>query len=217
MKPKVQLNTSVPVARLGMSVNVTCTAESYPPANTIANYLMRHPRDQEITTVLLPGKNGVVHIVSGASENDSGDYECTVTVTLDEYSTSLQSDTAITKLTVYGEFLQNDFRFLCFTASCIDPPKISGTKGFTISAIGQSAILECNIRSTDSEDFVTWTTSSNRTLNETHITIINGHAFYLLLYDAVPGDYFCHVFSAHSPEDKPEDSRRASVLMKGVP
>jgi hypothetical protein len=199
VKPKVQLNTSVLVTRLGMSVNVTCTAESYPPASTVGNYLMRHPRDQNITTVLLPGKNGVVHIISGASMNDSGEYECTVTVKLDEYSTQLQSDNVVAKLTVY------------------DPPKISGTKNFTISANGQSAILECNIRSTDSEDFVTWTTSSNRTLKETHATIINGKVFYLLLCDAVPGDYFCHVFSAHSPEDKPEDSRRTSVLMKSVP
>ena len=72
---------------------------------------MRHPRDQNITTVLLPGKNGVVHIISGASMNDSGEYECTVTVKLDEYSTQLQSDNVVAKLTVYGEFLQNDFLF----------------------------------------------------------------------------------------------------------
>ena len=93
------------MARLGSSVNVTCVAESYPPANTVGNYLMRHPRDKDVDRVLLPGKNGVVHIISGASGNDSGEYECTVTVKLDEYSTPLQSDNVNASLVVYGELI----------------------------------------------------------------------------------------------------------------
>ena len=108
VKPIPKLYTSVPVAKTGSSVNVTCTAESYPPANTAESYLMRHPRDKDIERVLLPGKDGVVHIISGASLNDSGEYECTVRVTLDEYSTPLQSDNIFTNLTVYGELIANN-------------------------------------------------------------------------------------------------------------
>ena len=93
-----------------------CMAESYPPANTVESYKMKHPRDYEIDTVLLPGKNGVVHIISGASLNDSGEYECTVMVTLEEYSTPLQSDNVFTNLKLYGEFFSASILLLHFNA-----------------------------------------------------------------------------------------------------
>ena len=101
----MQLYTSVPVARSGSSVNVTCKAESYPHANSEDNYHMKHPRDRDINAILLPERNGVVHIITNVSkEIDSGEYECTVNVELDEYSTPLQSDNVLTNLTVHGEF-----------------------------------------------------------------------------------------------------------------
>ena len=91
------------MARSGSSVNVTCTAESYPPANSEDNYRMKHPKDHEIKKVLLPEKNGVVHIITNASkERDSGEYECTVTVRLEVYTASLQSENIVTNLVVYG-------------------------------------------------------------------------------------------------------------------
>ena len=105
VKPKVQLYTSVLVARSGSSVNVICKADSYPPANSEDNYHMKHPRDHDINAILLSKKNGVVHVITNASkEMDSGEYECTVIVELDEYSTPLQSDNVLTNLTVYGKF-----------------------------------------------------------------------------------------------------------------
>ena len=104
MKPIPRLFASVPVARSGSSVNVTCTAEGYPPANNEDNYNMKHPKDHDIEKVLLPEKNGVVHIITDASkERDSGEYECTVTVRLEGYTAPLQSDNVVTNLVVYGQ------------------------------------------------------------------------------------------------------------------
>ena len=79
-------------------------AESYPPANSEDNYRMKHPRDHDIEKVLLPEKNGVVHIITNASkERDSGEYECTVIVTLEGYPTPLQSNNVFSNLSVYGQ------------------------------------------------------------------------------------------------------------------
>ena len=93
------------MARSGSSVNITCTAEGYPPARSVSNYHMKHPKNKEIDRVLLPNMSGVVHIITEASvEVDSGGYECTVIVTLDAYpNKSLQSDKSYTNLIVYCE------------------------------------------------------------------------------------------------------------------
>ena len=65
---------------------------------------MKHPKNTPITRVLLPGMNGVVHIITSADKTlDAGEYECTVNVSLREYSIPLQSDNEIANLTVYGE------------------------------------------------------------------------------------------------------------------
>lgn len=69
---------------------------------------MEHPKDHDIQKDLLPNRNGVVHVITDASqENDSGEYECTVTVKLDAYSAPLQSDKVFNNLIIYGEFAQD--------------------------------------------------------------------------------------------------------------
>ena len=105
--PKVHLNTSASnnVAKSGSSVNVICTAESYPPADNVSDYLMKHPKDKSIEKELLPGMNGVVHkIVAATKERDAGEYECSANVTLDEYpGKPLDSNVATLNLRVYGK------------------------------------------------------------------------------------------------------------------
>ena len=103
VKPRVTLNVSSPVAKTGSSVNVTCMAESYPPADSMDNYQMKHPLNTPINRTFLP-MHGVVHIITAASkERDAGIYECAVSVTLEEYTTPLQSDNVRANLLIYGE------------------------------------------------------------------------------------------------------------------
>ena len=105
--PKVHLNTSTynNVAKSGSSVNVICTAESYPQANSVSDYLMKHPQNKSIEKELLPGMDGVIHkIVAATKRQDAGEYECSVNVTLDEYpGKSLDSPIATINLRVYGK------------------------------------------------------------------------------------------------------------------
>ena len=107
VNPKVQLSTSAynNVTKSGSSINVTCTAESYPPTNSVNDYLMKHPNNTPIVKELLPGMYGVVHRIAAATkQQDSGIYECSVNVTLDEYpGKPLDSEVAIVNLTVYGK------------------------------------------------------------------------------------------------------------------
>ena len=93
------------MAKSGSSVNIICTAESYPPADSVSDYLMKHPHNTPIVKDLLPGMDGVVHrIVAATKEQDAGEYECTVIVTLDEYpGKHLDSEIAVTNLRVYGK------------------------------------------------------------------------------------------------------------------
>ena len=103
VKPRVTLNVSSPVAKTGSSVNVTCMAESYPLANSVDNFQMKHPLNTLINRTFLP-MHGVVHIIAAASkERDAGIYECAVSVTLEEYTTPLQSDNVRANLLIYGE------------------------------------------------------------------------------------------------------------------
>ena len=105
--PVAHLSTSTPnnVTKSGSSVNVTCTAESYPPADSVSDYLIKHPRNTSIDKRLLPGMYGVVHrIVAATKERDAGKYECSVNVTLDVYpGKPLDSNVAIVNLRVYGK------------------------------------------------------------------------------------------------------------------
>lgn len=106
VKPVAHLTISNEVTKSDSAVNITCMAESYPPADKSTNYILNHalPLSIPINPQLLPGKNGVVYTVNAANkERDAGDYECTVTVTLDEYPTKvLQSDKQEVHLKVYG-------------------------------------------------------------------------------------------------------------------
>ena len=110
VNPKVRLNTSAynNVAKSGSSVNVICTADSYPPADNVSDYLMKHPKDQSIEKDMLPGMDGVVHRITSESankEHDKGIYKCSVNVTLDEYPNKpLDSEVAVANLTVYGRY-----------------------------------------------------------------------------------------------------------------
>ena len=105
--PKVHLNTSTynNVAKSGSSVNVICTAESYPSADNVSEYLMKHPQNKSIDKELLPGMDGVVHkIVAATKDRDAGEYECSVNVTLAEYpGKPLDGNVATVNLIVYGK------------------------------------------------------------------------------------------------------------------
>ena len=107
VNPEVHLSTSTSnnVAKSGSSVNVICTAESYPPADNVNNYLMRHPHNTFIEKEPLPGMDGAVHKIAAASkEQDAGEYECSVNITLAEYpGKPLDSSVAIINLRVYGK------------------------------------------------------------------------------------------------------------------
>ena len=106
VNPKVHLSTSASnnVVKSGTSVSVICKAESYPPADSVNDYLMKHPHNTPIEKELLPGMDGVVHrIFSATKEQDKGQYECSVNVTLAEYPNKpLKSELAVANLTVYG-------------------------------------------------------------------------------------------------------------------
>ena len=96
------------VTRSGGSVNVTCTAESYPPANTVGNYLMEHPLNKPITRMLLQNKSGVVHTIQSAENgHDEGVYKCTVSVQLPTGDFIQSNDISEAYLTVYGEFVNS--------------------------------------------------------------------------------------------------------------
>ena len=104
MKPVAHLHILNNVTKSGSAVNIICTAESYPPAENVNNYQMRHPKDRNISIETLPEKNGVIHKITAASKKkDAGEYECTVSITMDEYpGISLQSKINLAHLTIYG-------------------------------------------------------------------------------------------------------------------
>ena len=94
---------------------------------------------------------------------------------------------------------------------------ISSVRNFTISEVGQAAVLECSVSNTEGNGlkvWVNWTTSTNGTLREEHVTFRKGNVFYLILTNASAGDYICWVFSTHSVQF-PEDCKTATVAMKG--
>ena len=104
--PRVHLTTSTydNVAKSGSNINIVCTAESYPPADNVREYLMKHPHNTSIEHEPLLGKDGVVHkIVAATKDRDAGKYECSVNVTLAEYpGKPLDSEVAVVNLTIYG-------------------------------------------------------------------------------------------------------------------
>ena len=62
-----------------------------------------------------------------------------------------------------------------------------------------------------------WSTVTGKDITSRHFTWQNGSVFYLLLYNATPGEYICRVFSDYSPQ-QPEDSATAAVeIIPGEP
>ena len=81
VEPRVNLSLSPKVVMVGSSVDVICRAESYPPANSEGNYQMRHPQNKNISQMLLEDGSGVLHQIQAANKKeDTGEYECTVTL-----------------------------------------------------------------------------------------------------------------------------------------
>ena len=104
VKPVVHLHVSQSVAKSGSNVTVTCTAESYPAADNANNFELKHPLNTQITQDPLSDMNGVFHIIKSVDrERDSGEYECTVSVTLPEYPDQHLQSNAKINLIVYGK------------------------------------------------------------------------------------------------------------------
>lgn len=108
VNPKVMLTIEPgPQIKAGTSANVTCTAESFPPANSSEYYAFQHPNG----TTLKPTHSsptvggviyGVIHPIVSAISSDDGEYDCVVIVKV--CNQSLVSDRVQANLTVfYGE------------------------------------------------------------------------------------------------------------------
>lgn len=105
--PYVQLNVSKEVVRLGSSVTISCSAESYPPANNLTFFQLQHPSEKDILhSMLTLLDNGVEYHVANASGSDGGEYKCVVNVYETPDGWHSQNDQSITYLTVYGKLLQ---------------------------------------------------------------------------------------------------------------
>ena len=106
MIPQVTISFSVKAAKLGSSVTITCMAESYPTADRPEFFQLQHPLGSNLLSVQsISGRNGVNHFIHSAKLNDSGEYDCIVTVFTDNCTEHLQSDTVKANLTVYGKLL----------------------------------------------------------------------------------------------------------------
>ena len=98
--PEVTLTFSNTMVKAGTSINVTCTAQSYPPAIP-TDYQLQHSSGVTVnTTHRTPGGDGVVYPIETVTSEDGGEYECIVTVGSEQLQ-RLQSDTIRASLTVY--------------------------------------------------------------------------------------------------------------------
>ena len=85
-------------------MNVTCTAESYPPADQKEFYKFQHPAGITVVpTHLTTGVDGVIHEIPSANSSDGGEYDCSVTVEglVGDKNESMDSETVQKNLTVY--------------------------------------------------------------------------------------------------------------------
>ena len=81
MYPKISLTFSKNPVRIGSSVNVTCTAVSYPQANPHTDYVIQHPDGVTLThTLIASGISGIIYEIDGAMDNDNGTYKCHVII-----------------------------------------------------------------------------------------------------------------------------------------
>ena len=191
------------MAKSGSSVNIICTAESYPPADSVSDYLIKHPHNISIEKELLPEMDGIVHkIVAATKQRDAGEYECSVNVTLDEYpGKPLDSEVAAINLTVYGMLYVHvlHLSLKCSALRCtlddtsiyiiisilLDSPSILHVCNFTVCLdpdVEQSAILECAVSNTEDnlKVWVNWTTIDGKDTKKEHVTL-RKDVFYLLL------------------------------------
>ena len=96
MNPVITLTFSNSTIEAGTSANVTCLAESYPPANSSSHYAIQHPIGETLlATQFVPGI-GVIHPLKSATCADSGPYACHVRV-----EDQVRNDKSGT-LTIYG-------------------------------------------------------------------------------------------------------------------
>ena len=77
--PEISLIFSSNPVRIGSSVNMTCTAVSYPQANPETDYIIQHPSGVTVT-LTTAGTSGVIYEIGGAVENDNGIYKCHVII-----------------------------------------------------------------------------------------------------------------------------------------
>ena len=79
MYPQISLNFSSNHVRIGSSVNVTCTAVSYPLADPETDYIIQHPTGLAVVhTYIAPGMDGVIHEIERVTDEDGGEYNCHV-------------------------------------------------------------------------------------------------------------------------------------------
>lgn len=64
---------------IGSSVNVTCTAVSYPQVNPQSDYIIQHPSGVTLTFTTA-GANSVIYEIGGAVDNDNGTFKCHVII-----------------------------------------------------------------------------------------------------------------------------------------
>ena len=114
MVPDVTLTFSNTMVKVGTSVNVTCTAQSYPPANLTSYYHLQHPSGVTVNAIhRTPGVDGVVHSIETVTSEDGGEYDCVVMVVV-----GMQSDTIKANLTVYyGKSCK--VMAMCYISVCI--------------------------------------------------------------------------------------------------
>ena len=117
--PNVTMSASKTVVKLGSSVNITCTADGYPPAKHLSYFKLHDPTNRLIndTKLTLNGTTVTYHI-SNVSRLDEGEYDCIVTQKLNE---TLQGSSKL-NLTVYGKlgfiFLRHKYSIIDYKTVC---------------------------------------------------------------------------------------------------
>ena len=77
--PEISLTFSTNPVMISSTVNVTCTAVSYPQADPHTDYIIQHPSGVTVT-LTTAGTSGVIYEIGGAMDNDNGIYKCHVII-----------------------------------------------------------------------------------------------------------------------------------------
>ena len=93
---------------------------------------------------------------------------------------------------------------------------IGRASNFTITDVGQEAILKCWVVNTEDKlkVWVNWTTIERRSIIKKHVMLEKDHVFYLLVSNSTAEEYLCQLFSSYS-QKLPEDMKTVSVSMSG--